>query len=107
MREYLIKKHGAGISAHWKVKIGREVHGDYLSEWAALLDAVDAAYEDGEAGTGAEVLIEREDGTAEVVWRVGDAYPLQRMPACNDNPERFDAGSAAVQKLSLASLAPK
>jgi hypothetical protein len=85
MREYLIEKHGEGIRTHWKVKVGREVHGDYLSEWAALLDAVDAAQEDGENGREAQVMIERDDGTIERAWGVGDAYPLLTMPASNDN----------------------
>ena len=87
MREYLIRKHGAGNRAHWTVKIGRTVHGDYLSEWSALLDAVDAAQEDGERGGDAKVMIAREDGPAELAWRFGDVYPLMKMPASNDNAE--------------------
>ena len=87
MREYPIRKHGAGNRAHWTVKLGRRVHGDYLSLWAALLDAVDAAHEDGERGRDAEVLIEREDGAAERAWRFGGVYPLMTMPASNDNAE--------------------
>jgi hypothetical protein len=85
MREYLIEKRGAGLRTHWRVKIGGVIHGDYLSEWSALLDAIDAAHEDGERGDDATVLIVRQDGSNELAWRVGDAYPRMTMPVSNDN----------------------
>jgi hypothetical protein len=86
MREYLIEKKGTGPRAHWTVRIGREIHGDYLSEWAALLDAIDAAHADGEKGREAEVRIARDDGSNERAWRVGDPYPRRTMLVSNDNP---------------------
>jgi antirestriction protein len=85
MREYLVRRHGSGQRAYWTVKIGREVHGNYLSEWAAMLDAIDAAQIDGEKGKEACVRVTREDGSEAAVWRFGDAYPIETMPASNDN----------------------
>jgi hypothetical protein len=86
MHAYLIEKHGAGNRAHWMVKVGCELHGDYLSEWSAVLDAIDAAHEDGENDLDAEVRIARDDGSQELAWRVGDAYPRHTMLVSNDNP---------------------
>ena len=85
MREYLVKRHGSGQRAYWTVRIGREVHGNYLSEWSAMLDAIDAAQDDGEKGKDARVMLAGEDGSEMSVWRFGDAYPCETMPASNDN----------------------
>jgi hypothetical protein len=63
-----------------------ELYGDYLSEWSALLDAIGAAHEDGENGLDAEVRIARDEGSEELAWQLGDAYPRLTMPVSNDNP---------------------
>ena len=50
MRQFIIIKAGANpASARWSVTDGRAVFGVYLSEWGAMLAAIDAAWEMGES----------------------------------------------------------
>ncbi len=77
MHQYLIRKRVTqGHRAIWNVTTDDGVYGDYLSEHAALLDAVDAAQEAGEAGHPAEVLTRGKGGIDSVTWTYGDPYPL-------------------------------
>lgn len=76
MQQYLIRRRTTtGRGATWSVTTDDRVYGDYLSEDAALLDAVDAAQEAGEAGHPAQVLARGNGGTDLVKWTYGDPYP--------------------------------
>jgi hypothetical protein len=76
MQQYMIRGHARnGYLAFWNVTTDDGVYGDYLSENAALLDAVDAAQETGEAGHPAQVVTHGLDGTDAVRWGYGDLYP--------------------------------
>ena len=64
MQRYLIRRRLAyGRGSIWNVTTDDGVYGDYLSEDSAVLDAVDAAQEAGEAGHPAQVLTHGIDGT--------------------------------------------
>ena len=77
-RRFLIVRRGSPKSrtARWSVHDGDEIYGEYMSEYAALLDAIDAAQDAGERGESAEVAA-REEGDRETVrWVYGrDPYP--------------------------------
>ena len=76
MLHYLIRRRTrSGRAATWNVTTDDGVYGDYLSEEAALEDAVDAAQEAGEAGRPAQVLTRGSGGTDSVAWTYGDPYP--------------------------------
>jgi antirestriction protein len=79
-RRFVVVRRGGPKSrtARWSVHESDEVYGEYMSEYAALLDAIDAAQEAGERGDAAEVAV-REEGDQDVVrWTYGqDAYPPQ------------------------------
>ena len=79
-RRFVVVRRGSPKSrtARWSVHEGDEIYGEYMSEYAAVLDAIDAAQEAGEAGGDAEVAI-RGEGDAETIrWVFGrDAYPPQ------------------------------
>ena len=76
MERYLIRgRQIKGRGVIWNVITDNGVYGDYLSEHAALLDAVDAAQEVGEAGHPAQVLTQGIDGRDSVRWTYGDPYP--------------------------------
>ncbi len=52
------------------------MHGGYLSEYAALLDAIDAAHASGKSGEPSQVLTRARDGTETVIWTYGsDPFP--------------------------------
>jgi hypothetical protein len=70
---YMVCRHVRnGRPVFWDVTIDNGLYGDYLSEYAALLDAVDVAQEAGEAG---QVLTHGIDGPDIVRWSYGDPYP--------------------------------
>lgn len=78
MRHYLIRRRATkrrGII--WNVTTDDGVYGDYLNEDSAILDAVDAAQEAGEAGNPTQVLTHGIDGTDAVTWTYGDPYPYR------------------------------
>jgi antirestriction protein len=79
-RRFVVVRRGSPKSrtARWSVHEGDEIYGEYMSEYAAILDAIDAAQEAGEGGDKAEVAI-REDADKEAVrWVYGvDSYPPQ------------------------------
>jgi len=80
MREYAVTRRGR--SGRWMVVIGEKTYGEYLSEFAAIQDAVDAAYEDGRKGRASRVVIRATDGTESVRWVYGqDAYPYHETPS--------------------------
>jgi hypothetical protein len=84
MRTFIVKRRpGSGLGRPlWLVEEGEEIHGDYLSEWAALLDAIDAAQEAGEQGSPAEVVVAQAYGPHRRQWRYGlDPYPYEDAPA--------------------------
>jgi hypothetical protein len=82
MRSFVVKRRPATVGAPlWIVEEGEEIHGDYLSEWAALLDAIDAAQDAGERGTPARVMVTEADGTARLRWTYArDPYPIEDVP---------------------------
>ena len=82
MRQFIItKSDGNRTDARWSVTEGSALYGDYLSERDAMLDAVDAAWELGESGTAAQVLM-RDSSGAETRWTYGaDPYPLAAVTA--------------------------
>lgn len=76
MRQYIVEKGRMrrGQKGMFKVTVTDEVHDGYLSEYAALLDAVDAAHD---AGEPAQVLTRTKDGDT-VKWTYGiDSYPYE------------------------------
>jgi hypothetical protein len=83
MRQFIIV-HRPATEEHqavWVVTHGRKVHGGYCSEWAALLNAIDAAREKIEKSKRrlpAEVVVQR-NGTHELRWR--SAPPETARPA--------------------------
>jgi hypothetical protein len=88
MREYTVTRRGR--SGRWMVLIEEKTHGEYLSEFAAIQDAVDAAYEDGRNGLASRVTVRATDGAESVRWVYGqDAYPYQEptpLAAAVDGP---------------------
>jgi Protein of unknown function (DUF2934) len=92
--EFLVVKHVPqdGCPPHWTVQVDRRIYGDYLSEEAALTEAVEVATETGRAdsrivlqsesdvrrpaGTGKEILSGRERRIRE------RAYALWRADGC-------------------------
>jgi antirestriction protein len=79
-RRFVVVRRGSPKSrtARWSVHEGDEIYGEYMSEYAALLDAIDAAQEAGERGDSAEVAIREEGDQDSVRWVYGvDAYPPQ------------------------------
>jgi hypothetical protein len=81
MRDYNIFRKGAGHRIRWAVDSDGQRHGEYLSRWAALLDAVDAAWEDGLRGTPSRVVLRATDGAEEICWQPGDPYPYEAPAA--------------------------
>ena len=80
MHRYIVMRRAHARRAVWVVNEGDDVHGDYLSEWTALLDAIDAAQRSGEAGIPSEVLVRRQGAPADLRWSFGsDPYPLEAM----------------------------
>jgi hypothetical protein len=80
MQQYMIRGHARnGYLAFWNVTTDDGVYGDYLSENAALLDAVDAAQETGHP---AQVLIHGLDGTDAVRWGSASAQGYRKGTAC-------------------------
>lgn len=80
MRHYIVSRKAHERRAVWVVTDGEHVHGDYLSEWTALLDAVDAAQRSGEAGIAAQVVVKRQGVPVDLRWSFGaDPYPLEAM----------------------------
>ncbi len=80
MRRYIVTRKARDRRAVWVVTDGDHVHGDYLSEWMALLDAVDAAQHHGEAGVPSEVVVKRQGAPVDLRWSFGaDPYPLEAM----------------------------
>jgi len=77
VRDYCISRKGAGYRTRWAVDSDGQRHGEYLSQWAAMLDAVDAAYEDAQRGTPSRVVLRATDGTDEICWKPGDPYPYE------------------------------
>jgi hypothetical protein len=76
MREYEVIQHGSGRWLRWTVEIDGEVHAAYLSEWTALLHALDAAKEDNEHGLRARVVMRAgSEGPRAVLWKFGDPRP--------------------------------
>jgi hypothetical protein len=76
MPHYLIRRRATkGRGLIWNVTTDEGIYGDYLSEDSALLDAIDAAQEAGEAGHPAQVLTHGIDGIESVRWTYGDPYP--------------------------------
>jgi len=79
-RRYIVCRKAHERRAVWVVSDGDSIHGDYLSEWMALLDAVDAAQHAGEAGMPAEVVVKRQGAPVDLYWSFGaDPYPLEVM----------------------------
>ena len=86
MRDYTVTRRGR--TGRWMVVIGEETYGEYLSEFAAIQDAVDAAYEDGRKGQASRVTIRTTDGTESIRWVYGqDAYPYQENPSALTAPD--------------------
>jgi hypothetical protein len=52
----------------WLVRKGEEPYGEYLTENAALLDAVEAAQDAGSRGREAEVMVEDSEGRTRLAW---------------------------------------
>ena len=80
MHRYIVERGraGRGQKGMFKVTIADEAHDGYLSEYAALLDAVDAAHDAGKSGEPAEVLTRTKDGAETVIWTYGiDPYPYE------------------------------
>jgi hypothetical protein len=88
MRTFIVKRRPGSLGRPlWIVEDGEEIHGDYLSEWAALLDAIDAAQAAGEAGSDAEVVVAQPYGSPRRQWRYGvDAYPYEDAPEAQPHP---------------------
>ncbi len=87
MRRYIIERGrmGRGDKGAFKVSVEGEVHGGYLSEYAALLDAVDAAQAAGKSGEPSQVLTRTKDGNETVQWTYGaDPYPYEGRRAAAD-----------------------
>jgi hypothetical protein len=83
MRTFIVKRRPGSLGRPlWIVEDGEAIHGDYLSEWAALLDAIDAAQAAGEAESDAEVVVAHPYGQHRRHWRYGvDPYPCEDAPA--------------------------
>ncbi len=77
VKEYVVAS-VRGRPAQWAVHVGDKLYGTYLSEFAALQDAVDAAYEDGQSGSESRVSVRYRDKERDAVkWTYGDAYPYE------------------------------
>ena len=70
--EYFIERDGAG----WKIRLGDLYYSPYQTLGEAFAAAVDAAHAAGKSGLVAKVLLQRTNGTWQVVWRYQrDPYP--------------------------------
>jgi hypothetical protein len=80
MRQFIVieRRATAEREALWLVTHGSEVHGGYLSEWAAVLNAIDHAREETAGRVAAEVLVQRSCGASELRWRVAAPKPARR-----------------------------
>ena len=77
MQRYIIRMRQRRSHHVWNVTSDDGPWGVYLSEYAALLDAIDAAQEGGEMGHPAQVLVHGKDGSDVIRWTYGDPYPYQ------------------------------
>ena len=98
MREYIVKRNGRG---RWAVVDGDDLHADYLSEFAALQDAVDAAYAEGRRGRAATCVVSQaSDFSKTVRWTYGrDPVPYEGTGLGDRRvapPPRARAASAEV-----------
>jgi hypothetical protein len=68
------------FAPRWVVRRGDEPYGEYLSESAAILDAVEAAQDAGSCGDEAHVVVEEPSGGARLEWS-SVASPVAIAPA--------------------------
>ena len=66
----------SGRTPRWIVRKGGEVYGEYLSEAAAILDAVEAAQDAGARGDEAHVVVNDAAGRVRVEWSSLAALPI-------------------------------
>jgi len=60
----------------WRIRLGDQYHGPYLSKASATEAAVDAAHSSGKEGYDAQVLIQGLNGQWQTEWTYGhDPYP--------------------------------
>jgi hypothetical protein len=71
----------ASRTPRWIVQRGGEAYGEYLSEAAAILDAVEAAQDAGARGDEAHVVVNDAAGLARVEWSSLAALPIPRAIA--------------------------
>lgn len=60
----------------WRIKLGDDYHGPYVSKASAIQVAVDAARRSHAAGHDAQVLVQGQNGQWQTEWTYGhDPYP--------------------------------
>jgi hypothetical protein len=73
---YVYPQSGSRWTPRWIVRKGAEAYGEYLSEAAAILDAVEAAQDAGSRGDEAHVVVTDSGGGARVEWSSLAALPI-------------------------------
>lgn len=75
------------FASRWIVRRGDEPYGEYLSESAAILDALEAAQDAGSCGDEAHVVVEEPSGGSRLEWSsVGS--PVAIAPIFAASPRR-------------------
>jgi hypothetical protein len=65
---FLVLRDDSSGTPRWVVRKGERAYGEYLSEEAALADALEAAQDAREGGAEVRVLLDAGDGAAPVEW---------------------------------------
>jgi hypothetical protein len=73
---YVYRQESNRWAARWIVRKGPDTYGEYLSQSAAVLDAVEAAQDAGSRGDEAHVVVEEPSGGSRIEWSSVAAAPL-------------------------------
>lgn len=70
--QYIVVLH----NNEWKISFDGKHYGPYVSQAAAIRDAVDAAHKSGKSGHDAQVLVQGQNNQFRTEWTYGhDPYP--------------------------------